>query len=73
MSQIMYRESRCQPTAFNRRGQASGLLQITPINLPYLRQHLGEWVDRWTLQDPEQNIRAAAVLFAWGGYRPWKL
>jgi hypothetical protein len=79
MSRIMWRESRCDPTAWNARGHASGLLQVTPISYPYLREALGEWVDRWTLQDPEQNVRASAALFDYwakagkDGYRPWRL
>ena len=79
MSRIIWRESRCQPDAYNRRGQASGLLQITPISYPYLRGALGEWIDRWTLMDPILNIRAGAALFDYwsrgghSGYRPWTL
>jgi soluble lytic murein transglycosylase-like protein len=79
MARIMWRESRCQPDAYNRAGRASGLLQVTPVNHPHLRAVLGEWVDRWTLTDPVQNVRAAAVLFDYwsdagrSGYRPWSL
>lgn len=79
MSSVMYRESRCNPSAYNRAGRASGLLQVTPISYPYLRQALGEWVDRWTLADPVQNVRASAALFDYwvsagrSGYRPWAL
>lgn len=79
MSNIMYRESHCEPTAWNAYGKASGLLQVTPISYPYLRNALGEWVDRWTLQDPTQNVRASAALYDYwvragkSGYRPWAL
>lgn len=79
MSNIMWRESRCQHTAYNARGHASGLLQITPVSYPYLRDALGEWVDRWTLLDPIQNVRAAAALYDYwanagsSGYHPWQL
>src|SRR3954471_10327258 len=78
MSRIMWRESRCQPEAYNRGGRAAGLLQITPVSYPYLRDALGEWVDRWTLMEPEQNVRAAAALFDYwahsgrSGYLPWR-
>ena len=61
MSKYMYRESNCQP-AVRSRTSDTGLLQINDINLQYLRQRMGEWVDRWTLTDPVQNIRAAAQL-----------
>lgn len=71
MSRIMWRESRCNPDVRSRT-RDSGLLQINDINLRFLRTALGEWVDRYTLLDPVQNIRAAAALFVhWHGYRPW--
>lgn len=79
MSSIMYRESRCNHMAWNARGRASGLLQVTPISYPYLRQALGEWVDRYTLQDAVQNIRASAALYDYwvsagkSGYQPWRM
>lgn len=73
MSRIMYRESRCQPDAYNRGGQAAGLLQVTPINYRYLSNQLGEPVTARRLFDPEFNIRAAAELFEYDGYGPWKL
>ena len=40
----------------------SGLLQINDVNLAWLTTQLGTVVDRTTLTDPAQNIRAAAVL-----------
>lgn len=67
----------CDVDAYNRRGQAVGWLQLTPVNHPFLREALGEWVDRWTLVDPVQNIRAGAALFTYwhdatgNGYLPW--
>jgi len=77
MSRTMWRESRCEPWAWNARSGDSGLLQVNKINLPWLRDHMGEWVDRWTLQDPRQNIRASARLCTfWRNagkscYQPW--
>jgi soluble lytic murein transglycosylase-like protein len=77
MSQIMWRESRCEP-AVRSRTSDTGLLQINDINHPYLRRALGEWVDRWTLTDPAQNVRAAAALCTYwqqagaGCLQPWK-
>jgi len=69
MSRYMYRESRCQPGAFNADG-AQGLLQITRINYAYLRAHGLPATDLW-LRDPVNNIKAAAVLWQYSGYSPW--
>jgi hypothetical protein len=77
MSQIAYRESRCFYDVRSRTSD-TGLFQINDVNLPFLRTALGEWVDRWTLTDPDQNVRAAAALFRYwqeatgNGYAPWK-
>jgi hypothetical protein len=60
MSAIMARESRCDPTAHSARD--SGLLQVNDVNLSWLTTQLGMVVDRTTLTDPTQNIRAAAAL-----------
>ena len=75
MSRLMHRESRCQP-GVRSRTRDSGLLQINDINHRFLRGRLGEHVDRWTLQNPRQNIRAAAALCEFwrhrgGCYLPW--
>lgn len=76
MSRYSWRESRCTPTVRSRT-RDSGLLQINDINLPYLRTVLGEWVDRYTLLDPVQNVRAAAALCTYwqqrgrSCYAPW--
>lgn len=70
------RESHCEPWQRSTTAD-SGLLQVNDINLAYLRVQLGEWVDRYTLLDPEQNIRAAAALCTfWRNagvscYHPW--
>lgn len=72
MSSIMWRESRCDPTAYNRAGRAVGLLQIVPINFAYLAGQLGQPVYGSALFDPTLNVRAAAELYEyWGGYRAW--
>lgn len=72
MSRIMWRESRCQSGAYNRRGRAVGLLQITPITHRYLAEALGQVITAAGLFDPVLNIRAAAALWANGGYGPWR-
>jgi hypothetical protein len=53
-------------------------LQINDINHEWLTTTLGEHVDRYTLKDPEQNIRAAAALCDYWErrqttdcYQPW--
>jgi hypothetical protein len=77
MSKIMWRESRCQAAVVNRRGGDTGLLQIHPINWSYLSSKFGVTVNRAWLQNPTNNVRAAAALCtfarrAWGTcYRPW--
>lgn len=76
MSKLMWRESGCWPEIRSSTSD-TGLLQINDVNLPYLRQVLGEDVTRWTLTDPVQNVRAAAALcdyWASNGsscYLPW--
>lgn len=77
MSRTMWRESRCQPTAVNRRGGDSGLLQIHPVSWQWLTGKMGTTVNRQRLLDPDFNIRAAAALCTFwrkagsSCYRPW--
>jgi hypothetical protein len=71
-SRIMYRESRCQPTAVNRRSGAAGLLQFTKVNYPWLSRKLGVQVTQRWLLDPHNNIHAAQALYRLSGTRPWK-
>lgn len=78
MVRYMLRETggTCDPTLRSSTSD-TGLWQINDVNLPYLRRVLGEWVDRWTLMDPVQNVRAAAALCEFwraegsGCYQPW--
>jgi soluble lytic murein transglycosylase-like protein len=76
MSKLMWVESRCWPEIRSRTSD-TGLMQINDINLPFLRNVLGEDVSRWTLTDPVQNVRAAAALCDyWASrrstcYQPW--
>lgn len=76
MSAYAYRETRCDHR-LRSTTRDSGLLQINDINHPYLRRVLGEWVDRYTLLDARQNIRAAAALCTfwrragYSCYRAW--
>lgn len=68
MSQIMYRESRCNPGAYNPSG-ATGLLQILKSHCAWLAPRVGPC----NLTNPSYNIRAAAELFRNGGYQHWAL
>lgn len=71
-SRIMYRESRCQPGAVNRRSGARGLLQIMPSHSRYGRYH----TCRQTLaqlRTANGNIACAATLYRIAGTRPWRL
>lgn len=66
MSGIMYRESRCDPSAYNRSG-ASGLLQILRSHCNWLSSRVGPC----DLFDPVYNIRAGARLWQEQGYGAW--
>lgn len=78
MSRTMFRESRCQTDAVNRRGGDSGLLQIHPVSWPWLSTKLGVTVTRSWLLNPTNNVTAAATLCVfWRNagkscYRPWR-
>ena len=78
MSGYSWRESRCEPWQRSTTSD-SGLWQINDINHLYLRTALGEWVDRYTLLEPVQNVRAAAALCTFwrragaSCYQPWSL
>ena len=58
----MYSSSKCRPAANWR--TATGLLRISTVNAAFLRSALGETVNKQTLTDPTQNVRAASALCA---------
>jgi soluble lytic murein transglycosylase-like protein len=70
---IMWRESRCNPDAFNGRdpwGGSMGLLQINGSNLGWAIRN--GWIDtREDLFRPRQNLRVALELWRLYGWRPW--
>lgn len=76
MSRLAWRESNCWPEIRSRTSD-TGLLQINDITLSFLNDTLGEPVDRTTLTDPVQNVRAAAALCDFwvrngsSCYQPW--
>lgn len=67
MSRIMWRESNCQPGAYNPSG-ASGLLQLLKSHCRWLSSRVGPC----DLFNPNYNIRAAAVLWREQGYGAWE-
>jgi hypothetical protein len=77
MSYYAWRESRCLPRVVNVSGGDTGLLQIHPIAWPWLSSRLGVPVTRAWLQNPTNNVRAAAALCSFwrragsSCYRPW--
>lgn len=76
MSRLAWRESQCWPEVRSTTSD-TGLLQINDVSLGFLTTALGEPVDRTTLTDPVQNVRAAAALCEfWAShgrscYQPW--
>lgn len=78
MSRYAYRESRCLPHVRSTT-RDTGLLQINDVNHSYLTRALGVRVTKVWLQNPTNNIRAAAALCSFwkragkGCYHPWKL
>jgi hypothetical protein len=76
MSRLAWRESKCWP-AIRSTTSDTGLLQINDITLSFLNTALGETVDKTTLTDPVQNVRAAAALCTFwvenhrSCYQPW--
>jgi soluble lytic murein transglycosylase-like protein len=70
-SRIMFRESNCNPLVRSKTSD-TGLLQINDVNHEYLSKKLGVKVTIQWLKNAANNIRAAAVLYKWGGLRPWR-
>jgi hypothetical protein len=66
MAGIMYRESRCDPSASN--SCCSGLLQMHRMHVPV--PECGVW-SRNDLYNAEANVCAAAQLFRSSGYGAW--
>lgn len=80
MSRIMFRESRCNPLAYNgrHRDRSYGLLQINTkvtarMDLWSELQRRCGVTAREQLFDPATNVACAARLYAAYGMRPWAL
>jgi hypothetical protein len=68
MSRIMYRESRCNPGAYNPSG-ATGLLQVLKSHCGWLAPRVGPC----NLTNASYNIRASAELYRNGGSDHWAM
>ena len=67
LSRVIYRESRCQPDAWN--GSDAGLIQCNKIHSAWLNE-LG-WTFPDSMFDPETNLRFAKMLHDSSGWSPW--
>lgn len=75
---IMFRESRCTPSAYNGKGRDNSY-GLTQLNMKALKSWVGPMVnwDFTRLYDPHTNLVVARELFnkarsMWGcGWRPW--
>lgn len=73
LKRIMWRESRCEPSAWNRKdphGGSHGLLQINGSNVGWAVRN-GWIASRDDLYDPRQNLRVGLELWRLYGWRPW--
>jgi len=74
-SYIGWRESRCNPKAWNRHDPASGSYGVWQINGSWTSLTAEvcrtAWGDRTALWNPTCNVRVAQRLFREDGFRPW--
>jgi soluble lytic murein transglycosylase-like protein len=73
LARIMWRESRCTPTAHNPRdpwGGSYGLLQINGSNVGWATRN-GWITSRTDLTDPRRNLKVGLELWRRYGWRPW--
>lgn len=68
LSGVIYRESRCQPDAWN--GADAGLVQINKIHREWLSQN--GWTHPDSMFDPRANLTFAKMLYDTSGCRPWR-
>lgn len=74
LSCVMWRESRGQPGAWNKRDPglgSMGLVQINSVNVGFLRR-AGVLSSFYELSNPETNLRAALALWRNSGWSPWR-
>lgn len=74
-SYIAYRESRCNPKAWNKHDPASGSYGLWQINGSWVTVTanicLTVWGDRTALWNPTCNVKVSAYLFREGGFKAW--
>ena len=73
LRRIIWRESRCRPTAYNPRdpwGGSYGLMQINGSNVGWATRH-GYIRNAHDLLDPHRNLKTALELWKLYGWRPW--
>ena len=73
LARIMWRESRCTPSAHNHRdpwGGSYGLLQINGSNVGWATR-MGYIQARTDLTDPRRNLKVGLELWKLYGWRPW--
>lgn len=73
IKRIMYRESRCQAAAWNRKdphGGSHGLMQINGSNIGWAVRN-GWIASRQDLNNPRKNLKVALELWKLYGWRPW--
>lgn len=68
LSQIMWRESRCNPIAWS--GSDAGLLQINRVHTDWAQMMGWKWPD--DLFVPENNLLFACRLWSASGWGPWR-
>lgn len=67
LSKIMWRESRCDPHAWN--GADAGLTQINRVHRGYVADMGMVWP--WDMFDPYMNLVYARSLWERAGWEPW--
>jgi len=75
LARVMFRESRCIPTAYNAKdsnGGSRGLMQINGTHKKWLMQ-LGYINNLDDLYNPDINLRAALHLYGMVGWSAWAL
>ena len=73
LARIMWRESRCTPSAHNAKdpwGGSHGLLQINGSNVGWARR-MGYITERNDLNDPRRNLKVGLELWKLYGWKPW--
>jgi soluble lytic murein transglycosylase-like protein len=73
LARIMWRESRCNPKAYNAAdpwGGSYGLMQINGSNVGWATR-MGYIRTRTDLTDPRQNLKVGLELWRLYGWKPW--